>query len=225
MDSARLEALVAWIGENPTLAGLVIFLIAFGDALVIVGVAIPAVPLLFAVGTLVGLGHVDGAYALACATLGAFAGDAISFWVGRRWGPQLRNHWPFRKYPQLLERGEIMFRRNAIKSIFVARYVGPVRPFVPAIAGMAHMPLRRYVPMSLLACFLWAGIFLAPGWIFGASYDAVAAVAVSQMGQRAQMSQRAQLMQMIQQKIQMRQLMQMAPRIAVAVVAVRQVKV
>src|SRR5690606_15040933 len=27
------------------------------------------------------------------------------------------------------------------------------------------------------ACFLWAAIFLAPGWIFGASYDAVAAVA------------------------------------------------
>src|SRR3990167_10723507 len=105
MDSDRLEALVAWIGENPTLAGLVIFLIAFGDALVIVGVAIPAVPLLFAVGTLVGLGHVDGAYALACATLGAFAGDAISFWVGHRYGPQLRQRWPFHKHPQWLQGG------------------------------------------------------------------------------------------------------------------------
>ena len=82
MDSARLEALVNWIGQHPIAAGLVIFLIAFGDALVIVGVAIPAVPLLFAVGTLVGLGHVDGTYALVCATLGAFLGDAISYWVG-----------------------------------------------------------------------------------------------------------------------------------------------
>ena len=43
MDSARLEALVNWIAQNPILAGAVIFLIAFGDALVIVGVAIPAV--------------------------------------------------------------------------------------------------------------------------------------------------------------------------------------
>ena len=48
MDSARLDALVTWIGQHPIAAGLVIFLIAFGDALVIVGVAIPAVPLLFA---------------------------------------------------------------------------------------------------------------------------------------------------------------------------------
>ena len=69
MDSARLDALVTWIGQNPVAAGIVIFLIAFGDALVILGVAIPAVPLLFAVGTLVGLGHVDGAYALACEAL------------------------------------------------------------------------------------------------------------------------------------------------------------
>ncbi|WP_146908064.1 hypothetical protein [Arenimonas daejeonensis] len=78
MDSARLDALVTWIGQHPIAAGLVIFLIAFGDALVIVGVAIPAVPLLFAVGTLVGLGHVDGLYALVCATLGAFLGAMAS---------------------------------------------------------------------------------------------------------------------------------------------------
>jgi membrane protein DedA with SNARE-associated domain len=59
----------------------------------------------------------------------------------------------------------------------IARFVGAVRPFVPAIAGMLHMPLRRYVPVSLLAAVLWAIAFLAPGWIFGKSYDAVAAVA------------------------------------------------
>ncbi|MAL02815.1 MAG: hypothetical protein CL625_00855 [Arenimonas sp.] len=177
MDSARLEALVAWIGENPTLAGLVIFLIAFGDALVIVGVAIPAVPLLFAVGTLVGLGHVDGAYALACATLGAFAGDAISFWVGHRFGPQLRQRWPFYKHPQWLERGETTFRRHGMKSIIMARYVGAIRPFVPAIAGMLKMKLRQYVPASAIAALVWSATFLAPGWVFGTSLDLVAAVA------------------------------------------------
>ena len=52
-----------------------------------------------------------------------------------------------------------------------------MRPFVPAIAGMLRMPLRRYLPVSLFAAFLWAAVFLAPGWIFGKSYEAVAAVA------------------------------------------------
>ena len=177
MDSARLEALVTWIGQNPIAAGIVIFLIAFGDALVILGVAIPAVPLLFAVGTLVGLGHVDGTYALVCATLGAFAGDGVSYWVGRRFGPQLRQRWPFRNHPQWLERGEVTFRRHGMKSIVMARYVGAIRPFVPAIAGMLGMKLRQYVPASAFAALVWSATFLAPGWVFGTSLDLVAAVA------------------------------------------------
>ena len=177
MDSARFEALVAWIGQNPLAAGLVIFLIAFGDALVIVGVAVPAVPLLFAVGTLVGLGHVDGWYALLCASAGAFAGDAISYWVGLRFGPQLRQRWPFYKHPQWLERGEVAFRRHGMKSIVMARYVGAIRPFVPAIAGMLRMPLKQYGPASFVAAILWSATFLAPGWLFGTSLDLVAAVA------------------------------------------------
>ena len=177
MDSARLEALVNWISQNPLLAGVVIFLIAFGDALVIVGVAIPAVPLLFAVGTLVGLGHVDGTYALVCATLGAFLGDGISYWVGHRYGPQLRQRWPFHKHPQWLERGEITFRRHGMKSIVMARYIGAIRPFVPAIAGMLKMKLRQYIPASALASVIWSATFLAPGWVFGTSLELVSAVA------------------------------------------------
>ena len=177
MNPSWFDSLLAWIAAHPVAAGAVIFAIALCDALIVLGAIVPALPLLFAVGMLIGLGELSGPYALVCAALGAFVGDAISFQVGRRWGSQLRNHWPFRKYPQLLDRGETMFRRNALKSILIARYVGPIRPFVPAIAGMLKMPLRRYLPASALAAASWAVLFLAPGWILGEAYDTVAAVA------------------------------------------------
>lgn len=177
MESQWLDQLVAWIGANPVAAGAIAFLIAFCDALAVVGIVVPALPLLFAVGALIGLGHLNGPYVIACAAAGAFAGDALSFWIGRRWGPNMRGLWLFRRYPQFLDRGEKLFLRHGIKSIFIARFVGAVRPFVPAIAGMLRMPLTRYAPPSAIACVLWAAAFLAPGWIFGKSYDAVAAVA------------------------------------------------
>ena len=177
MEPAWIESATTWIAEHPVAAGAVIFLIAFCDAVVLLGIVVPALPLLFAVGALVGLGHISGPYALVCATLGAFIGDALSYWVGHRWGPQLRSRWPFSRYPQWLDRGEAMFRRHGVKSIFIARFVGAVRPFVPAIAGMLHMPLRRYALPSLVACIAWSALFLAPGWVLGRSYDAVAAVA------------------------------------------------
>jgi membrane protein DedA with SNARE-associated domain/membrane-associated phospholipid phosphatase len=177
MPSAWFDATIAWISAHPQAAGGLVFLVAFCDALAVVGIVVPALPLLFAVGALVGLGHIHGPYAIACAALGAFAGDGLSYWIGHRWGPQLRAHWPFRRYPQLLDQGERVFRRHGSKGIVIARFVGAVRPFVPAIAGMLRMPLKRYVPMSLFAAAVWAAAFLAPGWIFGKSYDAVAAVA------------------------------------------------
>jgi membrane protein DedA with SNARE-associated domain/membrane-associated phospholipid phosphatase len=177
MNSSWIDATLEWIANHPTLAGLVIFAIAFSDAVILLGAIVPALPLMFAVGVLIGLGQISGPYAIVCATLGAFAGDALSYWVGRRWGHQLYGFWPFRSYPQLLDRGELLFRRNAIKSILVARYVGAIRPFVPAIAGMLGMPFKRYVLISGLAALSWAALFLAPGWILGQAYDAVAAVA------------------------------------------------
>lgn len=178
MNPAWLESITDWIGTHPIAAGALIFLIAFCDALVIVGIVVPALPLLFAAGALIGLGHINGPYALVCAAAGAFLGDALSYWFGRHLGPQrLRGCWPFVRYPQWLDRGETMFRRHGVTSILIARFVGAVRPFVPAIAGMLHMPIKRYAIPSAFASVAWAGLFLAPGWILGASYDAVAAVA------------------------------------------------
>ena len=177
MHGAWFDNTVAWLGAHPQAAGLLVFLVAFCDALAVVGIVVPALPLLFAAGTLVGLGHLNGPYAVLCAAAGAFAGDALSYWVGHRWGPAMRELWLFRRYPALLARGESLFRGHGAKGIVIARFVGAVRPFVPAVAGMLHMPLRRYAPASAFAAVAWAAAFLAPGWLFGASYEAVAAVA------------------------------------------------
>jgi membrane protein DedA with SNARE-associated domain len=177
MNAPWIDATLEWVATHPILAGAVIFAIAFCDAVIVLGTIVPALPLLFAIGVLIGLGQISGPYAVISAALGALAGDALSYWVGHRWGHQLRNYWPFRRYPQLLDRGEVMFRRNAFKSILVARYVGAIRPFVPAVAGMLKMPLRRYFLASGLAAVSWSLLFLGPGWLLGQAYDAVAAVA------------------------------------------------
>jgi membrane protein DedA with SNARE-associated domain/membrane-associated phospholipid phosphatase len=177
MNSATLEALVAWIAAHPVLAGVVIFLVAFCDAVVILGFAVPAAPILFAVGTLVGLGTIDATYAVLSAAAGAFCGDGISYLFGRHYGDRLRRMWPFSRHPEWLDQGEVFFRRHGLKGIVIARYVGAVRPLVPAIAGMLRMRALQYSLPSAFASISWALIFIAPGWIFGASIDLFAAIA------------------------------------------------
>lgn len=177
MDTTQLDALVAWIAAHPLAAGLAIFLIAFCDAVVVLGMLVPLMPIFFAVGALIGLGSIDGGYAIACASLGAFAGDGMSYWFGHHYGQRLRRIWPFSRHPQWLDDGERFFRKRGTFGIVIARYVGAVRPFVPAIAGMLQVPFRRYALPSALACVTWAALFLAPGWIFGASFELFQAVA------------------------------------------------
>ncbi len=177
MHGAWFDNTLAWIGAHPVAAGVLVFLIAFSDAIVILGALVPALPLMIAIGVLIGMGELSGPYAVACAAAGAFCGDGMSYWIGRRWGDGLRDVWPFRRYPGLLERGENLFRRNATKSILIARHVGAVRAFVPAIAGMANMPITRYARTSAFASLMWAVLFLLPGWALGEAYEAVAAVA------------------------------------------------
>lgn len=177
MNSQTLETLLAWIGQHPIAAGVVVFLIAFCDAVLILGFLVPALPLMFAIGTFIGLGTLDGPYAIACAGLGAFCGDGLSYALGRVYGDRLRRMWPFSRHPGWLPQGEAMLRRHGLKSILIARYVGAVRPLVPAIAGILQMPTRKYVPASLVASLSWGAAFLIPGWMFGASVDLLAAVA------------------------------------------------
>lgn len=177
MDSKTLETLIAWVGEHPLAAGLVIFLVAFCDAVVILGFFVPAIPILFALGAFIGLGTLNGPYAIACAALGAFCGDGLSYVLGRVYGDRLRQMWPFSRHPEWLPMGEAMFRRRGLMSIVIARYVGAVRPLVPAIAGMLRMPVGKYVPASMVAALSWSALLLIPGWIFGASIELFAAVA------------------------------------------------
>lgn len=177
MNSSWLETAIAWIQAHPNAAGLAIFLVAFFDSLILAGIVVPALPLLIAIGTMVGMGHINPVYAIVSAALGALVGDGLSYWVGRRWGSNLLTSWPFNKYPTWIEKGEQLFKRRGVTSILIARFVGAIRPFVPAIAGMAGMPLKKYLPISFVAALLWSVTFLAPGMLLGASYDAVAAVA------------------------------------------------
>lgn len=177
MDSATLDSLIAWIGAHPLAAGAVIFAVAFCDAIVILGFAVPAAPILFAVGALIGLGTLDPVYAISCAALGAFCGDGVSYALGHFHGDRLKRMWPFSRHPEWLQRGEAFFNRHGVKGIVIARYVGAVRPVVPAIAGMLGMRFRRYAAPSAFASITWALLFISPGWIFGASMDVVSAIA------------------------------------------------
>ena len=172
-----LTGILEWIRLHPAMAGLTIGLVAFFEGLAVVGILVPGIIILFGFGALVGLGVLDLATVWIWCSAGAILGDAMSFWLGHHFKSHLRDFWPFTRFGDLLRRGEEFFRRHGLKSILIGRFVGPVRPIMPVVAGMMNMDLRRYLPATVIAGILWSPVYMLPGVVFGASIELTKAVA------------------------------------------------
>ena len=167
-----------WIQANPNWTGILILLFAFTESILLVGIIFPGAAFLVSLGALIGLGVLDFYSAWIWASIGAFLGDGISFWIGYKYKQNLLKMWPMHKFPDLIAKGQSFFAKYGGISVFIGRFVGPVRPIIPALAGTMDMPVKRYVIISALASILWSPFYLLPGMLFGSAMDTMAKVAV-----------------------------------------------
>jgi membrane protein DedA with SNARE-associated domain len=152
--------------------------VASAESLAGVGLLFPGTLLMFGAGALVGKGTLELWPTLAWAAAGAVTGDGLSYWLGYRYRERLRAFWPFSRHPALLQKGEAFFHRYGGKSVLFGRFVGPVRPVVPMVAGMLGMPPLRFYLANVLSALAWAPAHILPGVIFGAAFSLAAAVSM-----------------------------------------------
>src|SRR5438876_487068 len=66
-------------------------------------------------------------------------------------------------YPRVVAQSEAFFRRRGALAVFFARFVPPIRAFVPITAGALGMPPLRFYAVNLPAVLLWAPAHVLPG--------------------------------------------------------------
>ena len=167
MIAQTLDAIVQFLGGHPILALLIVFAVSLGEALLIVGLVMPSTVILVGAGTMIGLGRLPFLPVFVATTLGAVAGDAISFWFGHHWKAGIRGIWPFSRVVFLIDRGERFFERHGGKSVFVARFLPGVKSAVPTVAGMVGMSPTRFAIVNVLSALAWAAAHLVPGVLVG----------------------------------------------------------
>ncbi|MBL4832977.1 MAG: DedA family protein [Pseudomonas sp.] len=167
MDNLLTGSLLEWLGDHRQWLGLTIFLIALLESLAIAGLVIPGVVLLLAVTAMAGGGGMSFGAALTWAFCGAVIGDLLSFALGRVLHQDIRRIGLFRRHPQWILRGEVFFQRYGLFGIFIGRFVGPIRPIIPMVAGMLDMPTLRFVAINLLSALAWAPVYVTPGFVAG----------------------------------------------------------
>lgn len=175
---ALLRQAIDWVAQNPDWAYTVVFLIAMGESLAIVGIVIPGVIPLMGAGALVATGSIDFLPAFLCASAGAIVGDGLSYALGRHYDRRIREIWPFSRYPAQLVQGEAFFDRYGGWSVAIARFAGPGRAIVPLVAGMLRMPPSRFYVANVTSAIVQTLAFFLPGMLFGASLQLAAEAAL-----------------------------------------------
>jgi membrane protein DedA with SNARE-associated domain len=165
---------IDWLQANPGLASITVFFISCAESLAIVGLFIPGTIVMPAIGGMIGAGILPAYWIVIAAILGAMLGDNLSYWLGHHYHEQIRNYWPFNRVPKILERGEIFFKKYGGISVFIGRFVGPVRPIIPVIAGMLNMSPARFTIANATSAIIWALVYIAPGILLGAVSEQLA---------------------------------------------------
>ncbi|HEY8906352.1 MAG TPA: bifunctional DedA family/phosphatase PAP2 family protein, partial [Rhodoferax sp.] len=171
-----MQALIDALSQHPALALGVMFAAALLEAAAVIGTVIPGSSLVVLGGVLVGLQVIDLWWTVLAVVTGATLGDSMSYWLGRHFHDRLLSLWPMKAYPLLFERGQAYFAKNGGKSVFLGRFLGPVRAIVPVVAGMSDMPVFKFMLVNFLSAMAWASAHLLPGVLFGASLQLAGAV-------------------------------------------------
>ncbi len=137
---------------------------------VLVGSAIPFVP----TGEVVSAAAAVGSYSKLNAWLiflitwvCSIIGDCLLLLqvrFGARWvGPWVERS----KFAPRVAQAQQGLTRNSFHAIVTGRLIPGGRTPVIAALGLSHFPIRRFLPATVLACGLWAGIYSSVGTIGG----------------------------------------------------------
>ncbi len=154
----------------------IVLLASFLESIAFIGTFIPGSTAMFIAGALVGTGSLNLGWVMACALVGAVAGDAASYWFGARYKDRIAQVWPFRTHKGVLATGQKYFEKHGAKSVIFARFIGPLRAIVPVVAGMLGMNAGRFLFINILSALIWAPLHILPGVVFGASIELAGAV-------------------------------------------------
>ncbi|MBE9398115.1 bifunctional DedA family/phosphatase PAP2 family protein [Pontibacterium sp. N1Y112] len=163
-----MDDLISWINSYATQSIFIATaLLALLESLAFVGILVPGVAILATISWLAGQQALSLPLLLLSGFLGAVAGDWISYILGR-----YASHWIaslkiMQRHPNWIAEGERFFARYGGLSIFLGRFIGPIRAVIPFIAGSCAMPPARFLVFNLLSAAFWAPVYLIPAYWLG----------------------------------------------------------
>jgi membrane protein DedA with SNARE-associated domain len=114
------------------------------------------------------------------ATAGSVAGATFWYWVGLAVGEHRLRQFAARHgrwltiSPSDVDRASDWFRRKGAWAVLIGRMLPGLRTLISVPAGVARMPLGRFLVYSTLGSLVWIGALAILGYVLESQYDRVA---------------------------------------------------
>jgi membrane-associated protein len=152
---------------------LVVGVLVFAEDALFVGFVLPGETVAVLGGVAAKLGHVSLAGVLAVVIGAAIVGDSAGYEVGRHVGPRILQHRFLEKRRERLDAARDLLARRGGSAVFLGRWIAFFRAVMPALAGTARMPYRKFLAFNALGGIAWGAAVVLLGYAAGASYKTI----------------------------------------------------
>ena len=140
------------------------------------GLPLPSVPVLLAMGALVGMGRFSFVTSAAVAVVACLLADFVWYRLGRRHGSSiLRLVCRISLEPDsCVRRTENVFAREGSRTLLYAKFVPGLSTVAPPVAGLARVSFLRFLLWDGAGALIWTTTFLLLGFVFSRQLERVA---------------------------------------------------
>lgn len=164
MVSKHITDLLSLLAHAGPLVYLIALLAAILEGAAFLGLLFPSETVLLIAGATTVHSQVHLTGLIAIATFGAITGDSIGYAMGARLGPGLKATRFAKKVSNASwTRAETLLHRRGWRAVLFGRFVGVLRALVPALAGVLHMPYRKFLLGNALGALIWTPLVILVG--------------------------------------------------------------
>lgn len=169
------NTILQFLTVHTTAAYLVLFAGSYFETLIGFGFFVHGEFFFLPGGILAGIGVLNIWLVMLVCSVGGFLGDTSSFFIGKKYGKRITDRLFHEKNrhltPALFEKAKAVFHRSGTRSIFFARFLGPISWITPFVAGTIDVRYKEFLTYNIPGVILGIAQFVLVGYFLGFSYQ------------------------------------------------------